>query len=159
MEKKVKELKTTDLSNGQYDFELRLKTILPGPDVTIIKALEKEFPEMTGQFKEFLLDEYITFCKKQHDYGPTNIAVSQRLETDQEIIISLKGLWFRMNDKIQRLFSLVLKRDSLSAANESVEDSFKDVSVYGKIARVVMSKVEIGKDENGNPIYVSKWGR
>ena len=42
----------------------------------------------------------------------------------------------RLNDKISRLVNLILLKNK--ARNESVEDTFLDLSVYGKIALVVM---------------------
>ena len=41
-----------------------------------------------------------------------------------------------MNDKVQRLLNLVVKHNR-EAQNESVEDAFGDLSVYGVIARIV----------------------
>lgn len=104
-------------------------------ELKIIKELEENFPGMTGTFKKIIADDYVTFCKKQYDYGPQNISVGTQLKDNVEIHISLTGLWFRINDKIQRLFNLILKKQE--AQNESIEDSFKDLSVYGVIARIV----------------------
>ena len=48
----------------------------------------------------------------------------------------LTGLWFRMNDKVQRLKQLVVlgKKDNVG---EKSEDTFQDLSVYGIIAQLV----------------------
>ena len=104
-------------------------------DVDIINALEEKYPEMTGQFKKIIKEQYVTFCKKQWDYGPGNIAVGSQLETELEVTKSLQGLWFRINDKIQRLGN-ILWRGSV-AANEPMIDAFMDMSVYGIIAQIV----------------------
>lgn len=90
---------------------------------------------MTGQFKKIIKEQYVTFCKKQWDYGPGNIAVGSQLETELEVTKSLQGLWFRINDKIQRLGN-ILWRGSV-AANEPMIDAFMDMSVYGIIAQIV----------------------
>jgi hypothetical protein len=76
------------------------------------------------------------FCLKQSNYGPNNISVGTKLETAEDKKLSLTGLWFRMNDKIQRLKQLVVlsKEDSVG---ESIEDTFQDLSVYGIIAQIV----------------------
>jgi len=50
--------------------------------------------------------------------------------------MSITGLIIRMNDKIQRLLNLVVKHNR-SPQNESVEDAFGDLTVYGTIARIV----------------------
>jgi hypothetical protein len=58
------------------------------------------------------------------------------LETDDDKKLSLTGLWFRMNDKIQRLKQLVVlgKNDTVG---ESIQDTYSDLSVYGVIAQIV----------------------
>jgi len=102
----------------------------------IIEQVEKEYPEMTDEFKRIMFTQYELFCLKQSNYGPNNISVGTKLETDEDKKLSLTGLWFRMNDKIQRLKQLVVlsKEDSVG---ESIEDTFQDLSVYGIIAQIV----------------------
>lgn len=120
-------------------YKLELETVLTPRHVEIIAELSEKYPETVEGFKDYLIEEFTTFCKKQYDYGPGNISVGTQLKDQKEIMISLKGLWFRMNDKLQRLFNIVLVRDSLEAQNESVEDAWMDLSVYGKICRLVKS--------------------
>ena len=110
-------------------------------DSLIILKLESMYPQTMEQFKSMLLEEYLTFARKQFDYGPGNISVGQDLKNDDEILISLSGLFYRMNDKIQRIFNIVLKRRTLEATNESLADAYLDLSVYGKIARLVLKGV------------------
>jgi hypothetical protein len=62
------------------------------------KECEEKYPEMTKEFKKIMREQYDLFCKKQLNYGPNNISVGTRLETDEEVKLSLTGLWFRMND-------------------------------------------------------------
>jgi len=121
-------------------FKLELMTELPTEHIDIIEKLTNMYPETIEGFKEYMIEEFTTFCKKQYDYGPGNISVGTQLKDEKEIMISLKGLWFRMNDKIQRLFNIILVRDSLEATNESVEDAWQDLAVYGKICRLVKDK-------------------
>jgi len=102
----------------------------------IVLLMEKEYPEMTRRFKELQNEQYILFCRKQHDYGSTNISVGTNLETKDEIKLSLTGLWFRMNDKIQRLKNLLMK-DRKNAVDEPMEDAFLDLSNYGIMATLV----------------------
>ena len=66
----------------------------------IITQMEKEWPEMTAEFRRLQREQYELFLHKQHDYGPGNISVGTQLQTDEEIHLSLTGLWFRMNDKM-----------------------------------------------------------
>ena len=91
---------------------------------------------MTEAFKRLQKEQYELFCRKQHDYGSSNISVGTNLETPEEVDMSLKGLWFRMNDKIQRLKNLLMKQRE-SAVDEPMEDAFLDLSNYGIMATIV----------------------
>ena len=102
----------------------------------IVEQMENEWPEMTGEFKRLQREQYELFCRKQHDYGPGNISVGTQLQTDDEIKLSLTGLWFRMNDKMQRLKTLVMGNKE-SAVDEPLEEAYLDVSNYGIMATVV----------------------
>ena len=105
-------------------------------DNDIVTQMEKEWPEMTGEFKRLQSEQYELFCRKQHDYGPGNISVGTQLQTPEETHLALTGLWFRMNDKIQRLKNMLMsKRDS--AVDEPLEDAYLDVSNYGIMATIV----------------------
>ncbi len=97
---------------------------------------EKIYPETTKEFKKILGEQYELFCRKQLNYGPENISVGTKLSNPDEIRVSLTGIWFRVNDKVQRLKQLVLlsKKDMVG---ESIDDSFVDMSVYGIIAQIV----------------------
>ena len=104
--------------------------------LNIVEQMEKEWPEMTKEFKRLQKEQYELFCKKQHDYGPGNISVGTMLQTPEEIQLSLTGLWFRMNDKIQRLKTLIMTGRE-SAVDEPLEDAYLDVSNYGIMATIV----------------------
>ena len=84
-------------------------------------------------------EQYQMFCKKQKNYGPGNISVGTDLRTDGDVKLSLTGLWFRINDKIQRLKQLIIlgHKDNVG---ESELDTFQDLSVYGIIAQIVSAK-------------------
>lgn len=101
-----------------------------------IKRCEEKYPEMTKEFKSILNEQYEIFCKKQLNYGPGNISVGTECRSDEDIKLSLRGLWFRMNDKISRLKQLVLLNEK-DLVGESVADSYCDLSVYGIIAQIV----------------------
>jgi len=101
---------------------------------------EKEYPETCHLFKQIMADQYILFCKKQKNYGPGNISVGTDLRTDGDVKLSLTGLWFRMNDKIQRLKQLIILGHK-DEVGESELDTFQDMSVYGIIAQIVSAKV------------------
>ena len=106
------------------------------PTKTIVQQMEEEWPEMTKEFKRLQKEQYELFLHKQHDYGPGNISVGTQLQTEEEVHLSLTGLWFRMNDKIQRLKTLLLSGRE-AAAGEPMEDAYLDVSNYGIMATIV----------------------
>ena len=103
----------------------------------VIDYMEKTYPEMTSEFKKIQRDQYELFCRKQYDYGPQNIAVGTILKTPEDIKLSLLGIWFRMNDKIERMKTLLIRNGENSVEGEPVTDSFSDVSNYGVMAQVV----------------------
>ena len=103
----------------------------------VIQYMEETYPEMTSEFKKIQQEQYELFCRKQYDYGPQNIAVGTILKTKEDIKLSLLGLWFRMNDKIERMKTLLLRNGENSVEGEPVIDSFSDVSNYGVMAQVV----------------------
>lgn len=105
-------------------------------DPEIIQKIESEYPEMMQEYRRIMWNQYETFCKKQSNYGPGNISLGTDLSKHEDKKMSLIGLWFRMNDKIQRLKNLVVlgKND---VVGESEIDTFQDLSVYGIIAQIV----------------------
>ena len=102
-----------------------------------VEYLEERYPEMTNEFKNIQRKQYALFCEKQHDYGPSNIAVGTSLGTEEEIKLSLTGLWFRMNDKIQRLKNMLMNNRENAVKDEPIEDAYLDVSNYGLMAMIV----------------------
>jgi len=138
-------LESTDYGLGMKNKnqkELLKKSEVNMDQVDAVKYIEEEYPETAKSFKEIQKEQYELFCRKQMDYGPKNISVGTDLRTDEDVKLSLTGLWFRINDKIERLKQLVVL-DKV-AQNEPMIDAFSDLSVYGIIAQIVHRK---------------KWGR
>lgn len=102
----------------------------------VVKEIEDKYPEMTGEFKRILREQYEIFCKKQSNYGPDNISLGRDLTKDEDKKLSQMGLFFRMNDKIQRIKQLVVLGNQ-DNVGESVDDTYKDLSVYAIIAQLV----------------------
>ena len=103
---------------------------------TSIKYIEEHYPETAKEFQRLQFEQWQLFCKKQMDYGPSNIAMGTSLDTDEEKRLSLIGLIVRINDKVQRLINLVVKNNR-EAQNEPTIDAFKDLACYGIIAQIV----------------------
>ena len=108
-------------------------------DNKAVEWCEVNYPELTSEYKKIMMNQYIIFCKKHRNYGSGNINVGTNLETDNDVKLALTGLWFRMNDKIQRLKQLVIMGEP-DTVGESIDDTFQDLSVYGIIAQIVKEK-------------------
>ena len=108
-------------------------------DNEAVKWCEDNYPEMTTEYKKIMMEQYIMFCKKHRNYGTGNVNVGTNLETDGDVKLALTGLWFRLNDKIQRLKNLVVLGEP-DTVGESLTDTFQDLSVYGIIAQIVQHK-------------------
>jgi hypothetical protein len=115
----------------------KVNSYLTGDHGDIVTLMEQEWPEMTKEFQRLQHEQYVLFLHKQHDYGPGNISVGTQLATPDEIKLALTGLWFRMNDKIQRLKTLLMSGRDNAVEGEPMEDAFLDVSNYGIMATIV----------------------
>jgi hypothetical protein len=127
MNKAIKESKT----------KKEINSYLTGNDGDIVAFMEQEWPQMTAEFKKLQREQYELFLHKQHDYGPGNISVGTQLITSEEVKLSLTGLWFRMNDKIQRLKNLLMSGRNNAVEGEPMEDAFMDIANYGIMAQIV----------------------
>jgi len=90
---------------------------------------EERYPVAAMQFWITLEQMYDTFCQKQLDYGPG--AIQQ--DTDE---MTLMGLWFRKNDKLNRLKTCVIE-GNLYLAPEALQDTYLDLANYSIIAKLV----------------------
>ena len=104
------------------------------------QELKEAYPEIAKAYERIQLEQYELFSKKMMDYGKGNISVGSNLDTEDEVHVALTGLWFRMNDKIQRLKQLVLLKKDAKVKTESIIDTFQDLSIYGIIAQIVKNK-------------------
>jgi len=103
--------------------------------------VETDYPQTCQMLKDLLEEEYKLFINKQYDYGTGNISVGQDLSKEDGRLVAKAGLVFRLNDKVQRLINLVIKKRVSDAANEPIIDAWKDSSLYCKIAQIVDNDV------------------
>ena len=127
----IKEAKTKVIHSSNESDEIT--------NISPIDFCEFHYPEMMGEFKKILDEMYDIFARKQMNYGPDNISVGTQLESNQDIKLALSGLWFRKNDKINRLKQLVIFGQP-DTVGESVEDTYQDLAVYGVISQIVQRK-------------------
>ena len=86
-------------------------------------SLECKEEQTKPIIRKFLSDIRL-FDKKQHDYGPHNIAK-----------FGTTGVLVRSSDKLERLINLY-KREEKPEVAEPITETWQDLSVYGAIARV-----------------------
>lgn len=104
----------------------------------VVESIERDYPEMMEEYRRIMWHQYEVFCRKQSNYGTSNISLGSDLLKEEDRKMSLIGLWFRMNDKIQRLKNMVVLGKS-DAVGESIIDTFQDMSVYSIIAQLVQN--------------------
>ncbi len=102
-----------------------------------IPAMKEKYPEIAKAFEAIMKEEYELFAKKMLDYGKANIAVGTALESEEEVKLALTGLFFRMNDKVQRVKNIIVMGNKPNVQDETILDTFRDLSIYGVIAQIV----------------------
>ena len=102
-----------------------------------IDEFKSQYAEIAKAYEKINLEQYELFAKKMMDYGKGNISCGSNLETEEETHVAMTGLWFRLHDKIHRLKQLVLLKKDAKVKNESIKDTFQDLSIYGIIAQIV----------------------
>ena len=86
--------------------------------------------------------------KKQEDYGRGDDPFANIRSSQEWGVKPWIGALVRLNDKVKRLQKFAIKG---SLANEGVEDSLLDISVYAAIALVLYEQE--GKSENQLPLF------
>ena len=108
-------------------------------DEESVKWCEDNHTGLCTEYKKIMMEQYVMFCKKHRNYGCGNINVGTNLDTDNDVKLALTGIWFRLNDKVQRLKQLVVLGEP-DTVGEAIDDTFQDLSIYGIIAQIVKQK-------------------
>ena len=103
-----------------------------------IRDFERLYPELAEEFKAVQAEQYALFSRKMMDYGLQNIALGSTLDKEEDISLSITGIWLRCNDKINRLKNMLQRNGKNYVKGEAMIDSFIDISNYGIIAQLVM---------------------
>ena len=103
-----------------------------------INDFEQLYPELAEEFIQIQKEQYDLFAGKMMDYGLGNIALGSTLTEDEDVHLSLTGIWLRCNDKINRLKNMLKRKGKSYVNDEPMIDSFIDISNYGIIAQLVM---------------------
>lgn len=104
-------------------------------EISAIKQLEEQYPIIAEGYKKIIREQYELFAKKHLDYGMSNVAANTQLETEGEKTFALTGLFFRLNDKVSRWKNLIINKRE--AQNETLTDTYQDITNYGIIAQMV----------------------
>tara|TARA_E500000331_G_scaffold253133_1_gene243564 strand:+ start:73 stop:444 length:372 start_codon:yes stop_codon:yes gene_type:complete len=102
---------------------------------TAIEILKDEYPTIYNAYKEISEEQFELFAKKHLDYGMHNVSAGTNLDTNDEIEFAMTGLWYRLSDKINRWKNMIIS--GRKAQNETLIDTFQDVTNYGIIAQLV----------------------
>lgn len=102
-----------------------------------VKVFEKEYPELSEEFKKIQQEQYELFASKHLDYGLSNIALGGDIVNNEgDKKFSLTGLAIRLTDKVSRLRNLMVNGRNY-VEGEGMEDTFIDISNYGIIGLLV----------------------
>ena len=107
------------------------------PDEAAVRVFEKEYPELSNEFKSIQKEMYNMFARKHMDYGLNNIALGgDVVNNSEDKQFSLTGLCIRLTDKISRLKNLLINGRSF-VEGEGIQDTFIDITNYGIIGLLV----------------------
>lgn len=99
------------------------------------EILKKEYPTIYNGYQSIADEQFELFARKHLDYGMHNVSAGTNLENSDEVEFAMTGLWYRLSDKINRWKNMIIS--GRKAQNESLIDTFQDVTNYGIIAQLV----------------------
>lgn len=99
------------------------------------EILKSEYPTIYNAYKDIADEQFELFAKKHLDYGMGNISAGTQLVNEGEINFAMTGLWYRLSDKINRWKNMIIT--NRKAQNESLIDTFQDITNYGIISQIV----------------------
>ena len=99
------------------------------------EILKKEYPTIYNGYQSIVDEQFELFARKHLDYGMHNVSAGTNLENPDEVEFAMTGLWYRLSDKINRWKNMIIS--GRRAQNESLIDTFQDVTNYGIIAQLV----------------------
>ena len=99
------------------------------------EILKKEYPTIYDGYQSIIDEQFELFAKKHLDYGMHNVSAGTNLDTADEVEFAMTGLWYRLSDKINRWKNMIIS--GRKAQNETLIDTFQDITNYGIIAQLV----------------------
>jgi hypothetical protein len=127
LENKIEDMSDREIMDAKRGVSTKLAT----------KVFEKEYPELSKEFKQIQKEMYEMFARKHMDYGLNNIALGgDIINNSDDKQFSLTGLCIRLTDKISRLKNLLINGKSF-VEGEGIQDTFIDIANYGIIGLLV----------------------
>ncbi len=99
------------------------------------EILKKEYPTIYNGYQSIIDEQFELFARKHLDYGMHNVSAGTNLDNSDEVEFAMTGLWYRLSDKINRWKNMIIS--GRKAQNETLIDTFQDVTNYGIIAQLV----------------------
>ena len=99
------------------------------------EILREEYPIIHDAYEQIIYEQFDLFAKKHLDYGMHNVSAGTNLETADEMEFAMTGLWYRLSDKVNRWKNMIIS--GRKAQNETLLDTFQDITNYGIIAQLV----------------------
>ena len=99
------------------------------------EILKKEYPTIYNGYQSIVDEQFELFARKHLDYGMHNVSAGTNLDNSDEVEFAMTGLWYRLSDKINRWKNMIIS--GRRAQNETLIDTFQDVTNYGIIAQLV----------------------
>ena len=98
----------------------------PCEEVMLIVDGKSGSKMLEGEMAKLLVNLFETFKSKQASYGKGNIEK-----------FGERGVYIRMNDKMERLFNMVWLAKENPLLDESIDDTYIDLADYALIALLV----------------------
>ena len=105
------------------------------PPKTAVQILKEEYPTIYEGYQSIIDEQFELFAKKHLDYGMHNVSSGTNLDTADEVEFAMTGLWYRLSDKINRWKNMIIS--GRKAQNETLIDTFQDITNYGIICQLV----------------------
>lgn len=115
---------------------------LTGKEQQVLLAKQATRHPKDTRFHELLGELAALHNKKQLDYGKADDPFANVRSTEEFGVKPWIGAMIRLNDKVKRLQSFATRG---ALANESVEDSLKDIAVYAIISLVLYEQESAGE--------------
>ena len=104
-------------------------------DPAIWTNFAQKYPRLAEAFIYSFQEQIELLAGKMLDYGTGNMKAGTDLKSEAEIQFALEGVWFRLNDKVQRWKNMIFTGQKPN--NESLYDTFMDIANYAIIAKLI----------------------